>query len=147
MDIRRAAPEDRRKAEALFEARGLPVLHSGIASSAVLVVPDGERIVGSAAIEVAARVGLSVWLAVEKDREGEGLGTSLLRSLLARAQELGLRKLFVITPGEAELFVAAGFSRVEEADLPREIRSMRGYPADVCGEGGTILGIQLETRV
>jgi len=112
VDIRRAAPEDRGKAEALFEARGLPVLHSGIASSAVLVVPEGEQVVGSAAIEVAARAGLSVWLAVEKGREGEGLGTSLLRALLARAQELGLRKLFVVVPRESNLFVAAGFSRV-----------------------------------
>ena len=147
MNIRRVAPEDWTTLKALLLARGLPALHSGISSSSVLVGIEGGRVVGVAALEVAARDGFSLWLAVEEGLEGKGRGTSLLRALFARAQELGLRRLYLVGPKLSTPFAAMGFTAISAEEVPREVRLVRGYPDNLAQSGGTVLRLQIETRV
>ena len=146
MDIRRATREDIEAANAILEAGGLAPLHSGIPASSVFVALEEERLVGATALEVSGRSGLGPWLAVAEDCRGRGVGRSLLRTLLTRAQELGLRELFVVVPRFSELFEHAGFHPVDESDLPRDVRSLRSYPDPENG-ASALLRIQLETQV
>ena len=146
MDIRRATREDIEAANAIFEAGGLAPLHSGIPVSSVFVAVEENRVVGATALEVSGRSGIGPWLAVAEDCRGRGIGRSMLRTLLTRAQELGLRELFVAVPRFSELFEHAGFQPIDESDVPRAVRSLRGYPEPVRG-ASSVLRIQLETQV
>ena len=146
MDIRRATREDIKAANTIFEAGGLAPLHSGIPASSVFVALEENRVVGATALEVSGRSGIGPWLAVAEDCRGRGIGRSMLRTLLTRAQELGLRELFVTVPRFSELFEHAGFRPIDESDLPRDVRSLRSYPAPGNG-ASALLRIQLETQV
>jgi len=147
LNIRRVVPDDWTALKALVSARGLPALHSGISSSSVLVGIEDGRVVGVTALEIAARDGFSLWLAVEESLEGKGRGTSLLRALFSRAQELGLRRLYLVGPKLSTPFVAMGFTAISAEEVPGEIRRVRGYPDDLAESRGAILRLQLETRV
>ena len=146
MDIRRALREEMGQASALIEASGLPPLPAGLPLSNTLVALEGGCVVGVAALEVVARRGLTRWLAVAPEHPEQGLAVSLLRSLLSRAQELGLREIYAATPDAADAFAAVGFFGVADAAVPYEIRSLKSYP-DPPDDSLEILRLEMETRL
>ena len=145
MDIRRGTREELGEIGALLEACGLPPLPRGTSLSNVLVAIEGDSVVGVAALRVVARRGLTLSLAVATEHRGQGLGTSLLRSLVSRAEELGLRELYA-RPREAEkVFAALGFKPVSLADVPGAIGSLPAF-SDPSDEAGQVMRLDLVTR-
>jgi len=59
-------------------------------------------------------------LAVAKTHQKEGLGTALVRALVAEAKELGLPKVFCLTY-QGEFFKGLGFRHVPKDTLPHKI--------------------------
>lgn len=78
-----------------------------------LVAEEEERIVGCGALHV-------LWediaeirtLAVQSDRQGAGIGRRLLEALEARANDLGIQRLFCLT-FETDFFGRHGFTEIE----------------------------------
>ena len=130
---------------ALVEASGRPPLPAGIPLSNTLVALERGCVVGVVALEVAARRGLTAWLVVGPEQGDLGLPASLLRSLISRAQELGLREIYAVTPDAADGFAEVGFSPVAHAAVPGEIRSLKGYP-DASDDSLEVLRLEMETR-
>ena len=93
MDIRRATSADLTRIAALLEERGLPALPSSVPVSNVLVALDGGVVVGTVALEVVARYGLLRSVVVSQSRQRQGVGSSLMRSMIARGHKLGLREI------------------------------------------------------
>ena len=145
MDIRRARREEMGQVGALVEASGLPPLPAGIPLSNTLVALERGCVVGVVALEVAARRGLTAWLVVDAEHEGKGLPASLLRSLVSRGEELGLREIYAVTRGAADAFAEVGFDPVVHAAVPGEIRSLMGYP-DPPDDSLEVLRLEMETR-
>jgi len=81
---------------------------------------DGE-IVGCCALHI-------VWedlaeiksLAVKKDYKGMGVGSSLVEACLREAEELGIKKVFVLTYAQG-FFSKFNFEEVEKAKLPHKV--------------------------
>jgi N-acetylglutamate synthase-like GNAT family acetyltransferase len=92
MDIRRATPADLDDVAPLLRTAGLPPIPDEIPLANILVALDA-RVIGVIALQVVARYGLARSAAVETAYQRQGVGTSLLHSLIARAHELGLRDL------------------------------------------------------
>ncbi len=88
--IDRASPADAEALLALIERAQLPT--DGLAShlDAALVAREGERIIGSAAIEVYEDGGLLRSVAVEADRRGTGLGAHLTAAAIEDARRRAL---------------------------------------------------------
>lgn len=59
-------------------------------------------------------------LAVEKSREGKGIGRKLVESCLEEARQIGLKKVFALTYQEA-FFARLGFRVIEKSELPHKI--------------------------
>jgi N-acetylglutamate synthase-like GNAT family acetyltransferase len=93
MDIRRATPADLDDVAPLLRTVGLPPIPDEIPLANILVALDGATLIGVIALQVVARYGLARSAAVETAYQRQGVGTSLLHSLIARAHELGLRDL------------------------------------------------------
>ena len=146
MDIRRATGQDLVRVAVLLEERGLPALPSSVPLSNTFVALDGGQVVGVVALEVMARVGLLRSTVVAQSHQGQGVGASLVRSLIARAHELGLREIYLLTEDAPDFFRALDFETVDRADVPREIRSTREY-REQCPESADVLRLSLMTRV
>lgn len=59
-------------------------------------------------------------LAVQKGMTGKGIGTTLVRSCLREAGELGAERVFVLTYQEG-FFRKLGFAPIDKKDLPHKI--------------------------
>ena len=145
MDTRRATKRDLERIRSLLEESGLPPLPSNVPLSNVIVALNDHEPVGSIALEVRARSGLLRSAVVSPDCRREGVGASLVRSLIARAHELGLRDLYLLTEDASEFFAAVGFEPIDRSDVPSEIRSTREYK-EQCPESAEVMKLPLATR-
>jgi N-acetylglutamate synthase-like GNAT family acetyltransferase len=145
MDIRRATSDDLGQIASLLDAAGLPQLSGNLPLANVLVALRGAAVIGVIALEVRGLRGLVRSVAVEPSHSRQGLGTSLLQSLLARAQELSLRELYLLTEGAERFFEKAGFVAVPRDTVPAEIRSSREY-REQCPDSATVMRLRLVTR-
>ena len=146
METRRARPEDLSEIGTLLQARGLPALPPGIAASNVLVGIEEGSIVGAVALDLVARRGLIVSVAVSAEHQDGGMAASLVGSLIARAHELGLRQLYAVNADPSDVLSRLGFSHVSGGTVPAEVRSMRSYPGQADDSDG-VMCLELETRL
>ena len=145
MEIRRATSDDLGQIASLLDAAELPALPGSMPLANVLVARRDAAVIGVIAMEVRGLRGLVRSVAVEPGRSRQGVGTSLLQSLLARAQELSLRELYLLTEGAERFFDNAGFVAVPRDTVPAEIRSTREY-REQCSESATVMRLRLVTR-
>ncbi len=59
-------------------------------------------------------------LAVQKNRQKKGIGKELILACLSEAEELGAKRIFVLTY-RPEYFKGFGFKRVKNSSLPHKI--------------------------
>jgi len=145
MDIRRATSDDLEQIARLLDAAKLSPLSGNLPLANVLVALRGAAVIGVIALEVRGLRGLVRSVAVEPDHSRQGVGTSLLQSLLARAQELSLRELYLIAEVAEGFFRKAGFVAVPRDSVPAEIRSTSQY-REQCPESATVMRLRLVTR-
>jgi amino-acid N-acetyltransferase len=145
MEIRRATSDDLEQIAPLLDAAGLPPLPGNLPLANVLVALQDAAVIGVIALEVRGLRGLLRSVAVDFGHLRQGIGTSLLQSLLARAQELSLRELYLLTEDAGGFFDKAGFSAVPRDTVPAEIRSTSEY-REQCPESATVMRLRLITR-
>jgi amino-acid N-acetyltransferase len=145
MEIRRAVPDNLEQTASLLQAAGLPPIPDGFLLQNVLVCLESNQVIGVVALEVRGLRGLVRSLAVDSSHPRQGVGTSLLESLMARAHELSLRELYLLTEDSQEFFAKSGFVPVSRESVPQAIRSTREY-REQCPETATVMRLQLATR-
>ncbi len=145
MLIRRATSDDLGRVVSLLQTAGLPPLSDAIPLANVLVALEDSTVIGVIALRVTGLRGL-VWpAAFDQSHLSSGVRTSLFQTLLARAHELSLRELYVLTEKHAEFFAGAGFVPISHEPVPAEIRSTREY-RDQRSESTKVMRLQLVTR-
>ncbi len=72
-------------------------------------------------------VGELACLSVHPDYRGDGRGDNLLAAIERRAQDCGIKRLFVLTTHTAHWFRERGFEPADVADLPVKRRSLYNY--------------------
>ena len=145
MDIRRATSDDLGQIASLLDAAELPPLPGNLPLANVLVALRGAAVIGVIALEVRGLRGLVRTVAVEPGHSRQGVGASLLQSLLARSLELSLRELYLLTERAEGFFGSAGFVAVPRDAVPAEIRSTRDYREE-CPDSATVMRLRLATR-
>ena len=145
MAIRRANREDVAVVDSLLQASSLPALPPGQPLSNLLVALEAGEVIGAIALEVASRRGLVRSVVVAEPERRKRIASGLVSSLIARAHELGLRELYVLTKDASEFFATRGFSVVERADVPPEIQATREFRE--CPESAGAMCLPLETRL
>jgi amino-acid N-acetyltransferase len=143
MDIRRATAEDLDRASSVLDAAGLAPLGSNLPLANILVALEDSTVVGVIALEVRGLVGLVRSAAVAPNHQGAG--SRLLQSLLARAHELSLRGLYLLTEDAEGFFAKAGFSPIPRDDVPPKICSTQEF-RETCSDTATVMRLQLATR-
>lgn len=85
------------------------------------VAEKNGRIIGSCALHISwddlAEIKSA---AVQKDKQGQGLGLDLVTACLNEAKSLGAKKVFVLTY-QPKFFQKFGFKKIGHSDLPHKV--------------------------
>jgi amino-acid N-acetyltransferase len=121
--LRAARAEDWPSIRILLQARELPVDGAEAHLPDFLVATSGGsgEIIGVAGLERYGDVGLVRSIAIAHDEAARGLGTALVRTLLQRARDEGVRELYLLTTTAAGWFPRFGFTVVRREDLPHAL--------------------------
>jgi amino-acid N-acetyltransferase len=88
-----------------------------------LVARQGDRIVGSAALEVYPDGALLRSVAVAAELQGQGLGHDLTDAAIRLGRDLQVPAVYLLTTTAERFFPKFGFERIERADVPATVRS------------------------
>ena len=126
--LRRAQPTDAPAIHALLEIfvhegrllpRTLVQVYRTIRDFVVAL--EGQELVGCGALRIYSdTLGEVVALAIAPRWRGRGVGRSIVGTLRAQAEELGLARIFALTEEEI-FFRRVGFRRVDIAEFPQKV--------------------------
>ena len=105
---------------------------------AFVVARLGEELCGTAGLETHRAVGLLRSVAVRPASRGKGIARVLCDEIMRRAQESGVRRLFLLTTDAQAFFRGRGFSEVPRDLLPPAIRESAQF-RQLCPQTATAM--------
>lgn len=144
-DIRLATGADLVAVLDLLGRSGLPV--DGVAEhvDTLLVLPDGDRVVGSAALELHGDSALLRSVAVDPTVRGLGAGRRVTVAALELARERGVRDVFLLTTTAETFFPRCGFQPATRADVPPAVQQSIEFTS-ACPASATVLRKRLDAQ-
>ena len=139
MEIRAASREDLEAVRRLVAEAALP--QEGLEDQfghAYAVAIESGRLVGAAGVERYGGYGLLRSVVTVADRRGGGIGEALVQDRLAWAERAGLESIYLLTTTAAGYFPRLGFTAVERAAVPAEIRAS-GEFSSVCPSSAVVM--------
>jgi len=143
--VRTATSRDWESIERLLTDRRLPTDGARDHLLGFVVATRGPSLLGCAGVERYGDVGLLRSVAVTGDVRARGIGTQLVRVMIERARNLGLRELYVLTTTAAAYFPRFGFETIEREALPRSLAAseeLRG----ACPASAVAMRLTLRAR-
>lgn len=130
---------------ALLEENGLPRegLEEHLATA--LAAWEGERVVGSAALELYGTSALLRSVAVAEERRGQGLGERLTREALDLARQRGAERAYLLTETADGFFPRLGFRSVSRREVPESVRGSVEF-VSACPAGARAMVLDLKER-
>jgi len=122
MTIEPMCPSDVDAVHTLLRANKLPTAGLEVHLATALVAREGDRVLGSAALEVYGPFGLLRSLAVDAARRDQGLGQLMVTEALALARRLGLKEIYLLTETAARFFPKLGFVPIARTQVPPEVQ-------------------------
>jgi amino-acid N-acetyltransferase len=121
-DVRSATAADYSAVIALLEGAGLPT--AGVPGTLVdfLVADTGDGLSGAIGLERYGSGALLRSAVVRPGDQGTGIGAALVRELLDRARDDGLREIYLLTTTAERWFPRFGFTRIAREQVPDAVR-------------------------
>jgi N-acetylglutamate synthase-like GNAT family acetyltransferase len=136
--IEPAAPSDAGSIEALLSHAHLPTEGLATHLEAAFVARDGDRVVGSAAIELYADGGLLRSVAVEAEHRGTGLGGRLTAAAIEEARRRRLPALYLLTTTAGAFFPRFGFETIARDEVPASVQDSIEFRG-ACPASATVM--------
>ena len=140
-----ARGEDLPAVLALLEENELPKEGLVEHPATVLTLREGERIVGSAALELYGNSVLLRSVAVVSRRRREGLGERLTREALDLARERGAERAYLLTETADGFFERFGFRSVPRPEVPESVRGSVEF-VSACPQSARAMMMDLKER-
>lgn len=123
MTLRAATPEDAEAIRDLLQRCRLPTDDLATSHPEFVVACEGERIIGTGALERFGDVGLLRSVALEAQWRGAGVGRLIVEELERRARQVGVSELLLLTETAREFFAHRGYEVIDRGRAPESIRS------------------------
>jgi amino-acid N-acetyltransferase len=143
--LREARPDDWAAIRALLERAGLPLAGAEDHLDGFIVALEGDRLTGTAALERHGADALLRSVAVAPERQGTGLGQTLVREALSRARRSGVRSVTLLTTTAGGFFPRFGFARCTRDDVPEAVRQSAEFTG-ACPSSATVMKLDLGVR-
>ena len=141
-NLRSATVSDFDSIAALLAAHNLPLDGVKDCITGFIVAEVRGQVVGSIAIERYGDFGLLRSAAVSESLRGQSLGKNLVDRALEKASQDGIREVFLLTTTAEEYFPRFGFSRMQRAELPKELHASEELKG-ACPDTAIVMGRKL----
>jgi amino-acid N-acetyltransferase len=121
-DVRSATAGDYPAVIALLEAAGLPTAGVPRTLDDFLVADRADSLAGAIGLERYGSGALLRSAVVRPGDQGAGIGAALVRALLERARDGGLREIYLLTTTAERWFPRFGFTPIEREQVPDAVR-------------------------
>jgi amino-acid N-acetyltransferase len=118
-----AEPTDKNSIQFLLKKCELPSEDISTHLANFVVAKTGETIIGVNGIEIYGEDGLLRSLAVVPAFRGRGISRELNARILARAHQMGVKNLFLLTQTVENYAIKAGFHKIARDIVPESIRA------------------------
>jgi amino-acid N-acetyltransferase len=122
-DVRPASAADYPAVVSLLEAAGLPTAGVPRTLDDFLVAETGDGLAGAIGLERYGSGALLRSAVVRPGERGTGIGAALVRAVLDRARDGGVREIFLLTTTAERWFPRFGFTPIERAQVPDAVRA------------------------
>ena len=121
-NVRSATAADYPAVIALLEAAGLPTAGVPRTLDDFLVANRKDGLAGAIGLERYGSGALLRSAVVRPGDQGTGIGAALVRALLDRARDGGLREIYLLTTTAERWFPRFGFTPIEREQVPDAVR-------------------------
>jgi len=136
--FRAASAADEPALHRLLQAAALPDDDVATDRQSFTLAFDGERLVGSVALEIAGAHALVRSLAVAPSHRGQGLGAALDEQAIEAARRLGLDALYLLTTTARKYALRRGYQVVAREEVPPGVRALPQFTS-LCPASATCL--------
>lgn len=140
--IESATERDLPEIRALLERLHLPLAGVDEHLPTMLVLKEGERIVGTAALELYAHGALLRSVAVEPRWQGKQVGHQLTDAALQLAETHGANAVFLLTTTAERFFPKCGFEQIDREEVPSSVRASVEFQS-ACPASAIVMRKQL----
>lgn len=142
-ELRAATAADLPAIERLLQASDLPTVGIDEASCNFIVADVSGDIVGVVGIETCCgQYGLLRSTAVANEWRGRRVGKLLVERAIAEAESRGFDALYLLTTTAEHYFPSFGFSKVERATLPDEVKATEEFRS-ACPASAAVMSLSL----
>ncbi len=92
---------------------------------------QNDELVGTGGLEIYGPYALLRSIAVKESLRGNGLGIQIVSDLILKADELNIKKIFLLTETAHDFFLKQSFNDVNRSDVPELIKASSEF-AHVC---------------
>lgn len=132
MLIRPASNRDLKAITHLLASFGLPTVGISNHVTDFLVAEDGGAIIASAGLEVYGSHALLRSVAVQGAYQGRGVARDLVQTLLERAREKRIQRLYLLTETATDYFQRLGFVPLPRDKVDPAVRASEEFQGLCC---------------
>jgi N-acetylglutamate synthase-like GNAT family acetyltransferase len=99
---------------------------------------DKDKLIASAGLEIYGRVALLRSVAVNANRQGQGLGQKILRQTFEYASSLGIQELVLLTETAPSYFERYGFEVIARENAPQAVKASTEFKG-ACSESAIVM--------
>lgn len=121
--IRMATKDDQARIIVFLQASELPTSDLAECQPEFVLIEDGAELVGTGGVQIFGDAALLRSVAISKNRQKSGLGSSLLADLERYAAARGIRELVLLTQTAEQFFARHGYARIDRARVPALIQT------------------------
>lgn len=144
--IRTATKDDQARIVELLQASELPTSDLADCQPEFVLIEDGAELVGTGGIQILGDVALLRSVAILKNKQKSGLGSSLLSELERHAAARGIHELVLLTQTAEAFFAHHGYVRVDRASVPSSIQSTAEFRS-LCPASAVCMSKHLVSNV
>lgn len=142
-EVRPATDADFPAVIALLEAAGLPTAGVPRTLSDFLVADAGDGLAGAIGLERYESGALLRSAVVRPDDQGTGIGAALVRAVLDRARDEGLREIYLLTTTAERWFPRFGFRPIERDQVPDAVRASVEF-REACPASAAVMRMRMQ---
>jgi len=132
ISIELASASDAKSVITLLTEVGLPTHGVGEQIKNFLVAREDGQVIGCVGLETYGESCLLRALAVRPDFQGKGLGLELMRQIISRARQQGLKQAVILTHTVERLAAKIGFERIPRESVDPRVAQSWEFQATAC---------------